>query len=300
MHSPLRYRYRTMDVFTTRQLEGNQLAVFPEANGLDAPTMQRIARELNLPETVFIFPPSGSEFPARLRIFTAARELDFAGHPTIGAGFVLVDERVAAPRDGRFAVEENIGAIAIRIDDGDPPKLWLTTPPIRDGRLVDRSVCATALGIDERDLLDLQPQVLDAGNPTLLIALRDASAVDRVTGDARSMGALRGPDGKLLCVLAFTPTPEGAYSRVLALDHGVVEDPATGSATGPLALYMMRHGLVAAEGGTHFVSEQGTKMGRRSMVHVHIKSPMGSDGIEVGGHVTPVAEATIALVEQDR
>ena len=299
MPSPRRYRYRTVDVFTTRQLEGNQLAVFPDATGLGPLTMQRIARELNLAETVFIFPPSAQEFAARLRIFTPLKEMDFAGHPTIGAGFVLVDEKTAKPRDGRFAVEENVGAIPIRVDDNDPPMLWLTTPPIRDGRLLDRSICASALGVDEHDLLDVQPQLLDAGNPTLLIALRDSAAVDRASVGTRSTEILRGSDSKLLCVFAFTPTPEGAYSRMFAPDYGVPEDPATGSSTGPLALYMMRTGFVAAKDGTRFISEQGTKMGRRSLLHVNINGPMGADGIEVGGNITPVGEAAITLTEED-
>src|ERR1044072_8922226 len=97
------YRYRVADVFTTRQFEGNPLAVFPNAEGLDQATMQRIARELNLSETVFISPP------ARFKIFTPLTELHFAGHPTIGAGFVMLDEKLAVPKDGRFVVQENIG-----------------------------------------------------------------------------------------------------------------------------------------------------------------------------------------------
>src|ERR1041385_5823201 len=151
------YRYRIVDVFTTRQFEGNPLAVFPNAEGLDRATMQRIARELNLSETVFIFPP------ARLRIFTPLIELDFAGHPTIGAGFVMLDEKIAVPKDGRFVVEENVGSVPIRVDGA---MLWLTTPPIRDGRIFDRAACANALGLPLSDLIEIEPQLLDAGNPT--------------------------------------------------------------------------------------------------------------------------------------
>jgi trans-2,3-dihydro-3-hydroxyanthranilate isomerase len=97
------------------------------------------------------------------------------------------------------------------------------------------------------------------------------------------------------CVFFFTPTDSGAYSRMFAPEYGIVEDPATGSSTGPLALYMMLNGLAPKASGTRFVSEQGTKMGRRSFLHVHIRGEMGSEAIEVGGHVTPVAEGSMVV-----
>jgi PhzF family phenazine biosynthesis protein len=89
--------------------------------------------------------------------------------------------------------------------------------------------------------------------------------------------------------------PEGAYSRMFALEFGVVEDPATSSSTGPLAAYMIRHKLVSPQAGTRFVSEQGAKMGRRSFLHVEIQAEQGADGIYVGGHVTPPVEAVMTL-----
>jgi trans-2,3-dihydro-3-hydroxyanthranilate isomerase len=289
------YRYRVVDVFTTRQLEGNPLAVFPNAAGLETETMQRIARELNLAETVFVLPPSDSEHAARLRIFTPGREMLFAGHPTIGASFVVLDEGIATARNGGFVLEENVGPISIRVEAGEPPILWLTTPPIREGRTFDGWVCADALGLSPDDVLDITPQLLDAGNPTLLVPLRDKHAVDRAGIDLRTTQALRGPDSEPMCVFVFTPTAEGAYARMFAPEYGVPEDPATGSSTGPLALFMMRHGLVSSVDGKRFTSEQGTKMGRRSILHVSIKGKMGRDGIEIGGSVAPVAVASMTL-----
>ena len=97
------------------------------------------------------------------------------------------------------------------------------------------------------------------------------------------------------CVFLFTPTPEGDYSRMFAHEYGVVEDPATGSSTGPLAAYMIRHKLTPPQAGTRLVSEQGTKMGRRSFLHVEIQGERGADGIYVGGHVTPIAEGVMTL-----
>lgn len=295
MPSSRTYRYRVVDVFTTRQFEGNPLAVFPEASGIGDVTMQQIARELNLSETVFIFPATSNKSVARLRIFTPGRELPFAGHPTIGTSFVLLDERASSLPDGGFILEENIGPVAVRVDRGDPPMLWLVTPPIRDGRIFDRSSCATALGLSLDDTLNVQPQLLDAGNPTLIIPLRDNAAVDRAWIDAPAIQTLRGKDSEPCCVFVFTPTAAGAYSRMFAPEFGVREDPATGSSTGPLALYMMRNGLASSVSGTRFISEQGTKMGRRSILHIHIRGDMGCEGIEVGGNVISVAEASITL-----
>jgi trans-2,3-dihydro-3-hydroxyanthranilate isomerase len=102
-------------------------------------------------------------------------------------------------------------------------------------------------------------------------------------------------DHELACVFVFTPTGEGAYSRMFAPEYGIVEDPATGSSTGPLASFMMRQGLVSGASGSRFISEQGRKMGRRSILDVHVMGQNGADGIEVGGYVTPVAEAIMKL-----
>lgn len=285
--TPQTYRYRVVDVFTEHPLEGNPLAVFPDARGLDTSTMQRIAKELNLSETVFVLPSNRSDCIAHLRIFTPAREMPFAGHPTVGASYVLLDEG-AAPRND-FLLEELIGPIPIRIEGGSRPLIWLRTPPVEEGRTVDRDICARALGLSPSDLANIPPQILSAGNPNLYIALKDIAAVDRAW--LSSVESLKAEPGELLCVFVFTRTPEGVYSRMFAPEHGVIEDPATGSATGPLAAYLMKHGLVSTEPGTRFISEQGTKMGRRSILHVYING----ESIEVGGCVTPLVEATMRL-----
>lgn len=289
------YRYRVVDVFTEHPLEGNALAVFPEAAAMDATTMQRIARELNLAETAFVLPPTRSDCAARVRIFTPAKEMLFAGHPTIGTAFVLLDEGLVPGKTGGFSLEENIGPVPVRVETGARPMLWLRTPSIQSGRCYDPALCASVLGLTTNDLLDLPPQRLNAGNPTIFVALRDEAAVDRAWLDLTGMRQLRGSDTELACVFVFTPTAQGAYSRMFAPEYGVAEDPATGSSTGPLAAFMMRHGLIANADGTRLVSEQGTKMGRRSVLHVHVHGESGADGIEVGGHVTPLVSATMRL-----
>jgi trans-2,3-dihydro-3-hydroxyanthranilate isomerase len=281
------FRYRVVDVFTEYALEGNPLAVFPDARGLSETMMQRIARELNLSETAFVLPSAHSDCVARVRIFTPAREMAFAGHPTVGTSHVLIEEGVALT--DRFQLEEKIGKVPIRVERSERPLIWLQTPPIAEGNQVDRNVCAQSLGLSSGDLLDIPPQILSAGNPELYVALKDIATVDRAY--LSSLGPLRAESDEPIGVFVFTPTSEGVYSRMFAPDHGVPEDPATGSATGPLAAYMIKHGLVSGKAGTRFVSEQGTKIGRRSILHVLITS----EGIEVGGYVTPLVEATMSL-----
>jgi len=289
------YRYRVVDVFTERVLEGNALAVFPDASGLDGALMQRIARELNLPETTFVLSPTRADCTARVRIFTPLKEMRFAGHPTLGTAFVLRDEGYVPVKTGDFVLEEEVGTVPVRVDASEQPMFWLRTPPIETGRHYDAALCATVLGLDRSDLLDCAPQRLSAGNPTIFVPLRNRDAVDRAWIDLAGMKTLRGADAEPVCVFVFTPMADGAYSRMFAPEYGIAEDPATGSSTGPLAVYMMRHGLVASIDGTRFVSEQGVKMGRRSSLYVQVHGDNGAIGIEVGGHVTPVASATMRL-----
>jgi trans-2,3-dihydro-3-hydroxyanthranilate isomerase len=288
--------YHVVDVFTQNQLEGNALAVFPDARGLDAATMQRIARELNLSETTFVLPPQAATAAAQVRIFTPFSEMRFAGHPTIGTAYVVRELGLVARDLAGFVFEEGVGPVRVRVEPGDDPMLWLETPPIAKGRSFDRAQCARVLGLNEGDLLDGVPcDVYSAGNPNLYIALRDAGAVDRIALDTVALSALLADEPEQVCLFAFAPASYGAYSRMFAPELGVVEDPATGSATGPLAAFMMDHGLADTAAGTRFVSEQGTKMGRRSLLHVLIRGDHGSEAIEVGGHVAPVATGTMTL-----
>jgi len=127
----------------------------------------------------------------------------------------------------------------------------------------------------------------------MFIGVRDKAAVDRAWLDLAGLRTLKGGDAEPMCAFVFAPTAVGAYSRMFAPEYGIAEDPATGSSTGPLASYMMKHGLVSSAAGTRLVSEQGTKMGRRSILHVQIHGEHGADGIDVGGYVTAVSEATM-------
>ena len=290
------YRYQVVDVFTQVPLEGNPLAVFPDAADLPAPVMQRIARELSLSETVFIVGTRRDDCVARLRIFTPGKEMDFAGHPTVGTGFLLVQHGFVAPQTRHFQVEENVGAVPISVDEQDPAMLWLRTPSVQDGPTIERENAATLLGLAPSELAHPTPQILSAGNPTLFVALKDKPAVDKASLEGSAWTAIKRqhhPDP--MCTFVFAPTPDGAYSRMFAPDYGIAEDPATGSSTGPLAVYMMRHGLTSPRAGHRFVNEQGARMGRRSLLHVRVHGESGKDGIDVGGFVTPVIDGEMHI-----
>jgi trans-2,3-dihydro-3-hydroxyanthranilate isomerase len=287
------YRYRAVDVFTTVALEGNPLAVFTDARGLDPATMQRIARELNLSETTFVTPPSAPGATARVRIFTPHLEMPFAGHPTLGTAFVLRDDGRAGDE---LVLEENIGNIPVRVEHaGQHERFWLTSPPITFGARVAPKVAATALGLDEADLLPgTSPEFATVGPTFLYVALRDRGTVDRASLTShviRDAVPNHGP----LQVFVFAPDGDGAYSRMFADEAGIVEDPATGAATGPLAAYMLRHGLSPRINGGMIVSEQGTKMGRRSLLYALTHVDGDDVRIEIGGSVVAVAEGTLML-----
>jgi trans-2,3-dihydro-3-hydroxyanthranilate isomerase len=286
--------YHIVDVFTTTPFEGNALAVVTDASQLDTQTMQRIAREFNLSETTFIVPGAARNGATRVRIFTPNFEMEFAGHPTIGTAYVMRRLGIVSQDSRSFTLDENVGPVKVRVDRGDDPLLWLTTPPIRTLRTFTCEECAAAIGLSPSDLLANVPcELLTAGNPTIFVALRDAATVDRAAIDSVAICSLAEQTGMPTVIFPFAPVASGAYSRMFAPELGVTEDPATGSSTGPLAAFMMKYGLIGNDDGTSFISEQGTKMGRRSFLHVMIHGKNGSDGIEVGGNVRHIATGSI-------
>jgi trans-2,3-dihydro-3-hydroxyanthranilate isomerase len=289
------YRYVVVDVFSTEPLAGNPLAVFPDAAEIDETTMQKIARELNLAETVFVLPATRKDYAARIRIFTPTKEMAFAGHPTVGAAFVLLQENIVPRASSNFILEEQVGQVRLRVEAGRRPLIWLRMPPVREEKVYDSSLCASVLGLEPQDLLPTSPQRLSAGNPTVVVAAKDNTAVDRAWLDSAGLKTLKGTENEPFCVFLFALIPDGVYSRMFAPEYGIPEDPASGSCMGPLAVYMMRHDLIPNAGDARFVNEQGTKMGRRSLLHVEVRGKGAADGIFVGGHVTPIVEAVMTL-----
>jgi trans-2,3-dihydro-3-hydroxyanthranilate isomerase len=289
--------YHLLDVFTSLPLQGgNPHAVFPDATGLDAEAMQRIARELNLPETSFIILQESSDSRTRVRIFTPDAELPFAGVPTIGAGYVMRAVGIVPRSSKNFVLQENVGDVAVRVDEGEDPVIWLMTPPIEKLGEYPREGCAAMVGLQAEQLVaDVPCELLSAGNAFIFIAVDCPAIVDQARLDLAVFEQIVKDRSTPTQVFVFAPTDTGAYSRMFGPQIGVAEDPATGSATGPLALFMMKHGLAQSANGTRFVSEQGTKMGRQSFLHVHVHGERGGGGIDVGGHVAELAKGVMSI-----
>jgi trans-2,3-dihydro-3-hydroxyanthranilate isomerase len=288
-----------VDVFTERPLAGNALAVVLDGRGLANAEMQAIAREMNLAETTFVLPATRPECAAHVRIFTPGRELPFAGHPTLGTAWVLASHGLVPRGTRRFALEEGIGPVPVELE-GDPSQpgfVWMRQHDAVFGpEIHDRAGIARTLGVVVDDLRPGVPvHTASTGNTFLFVPLRDRAAVDRAALDPRGLPevaaalgvfifAIDGADGRRL------------YSRMFAPHSGVPEDPATGSAGGPLGAYLVRHGLVRGSGELSLVSEQGTKMGRQGFVHIRLQA-RGTEAtdLRVGGGVVPVLEGRLRL-----
>ena len=274
------YRYLHYDVFTDTAFEGNQLAVFPEPQGLSSEQMQTITREMNFSECTFIFPPETAGTDVRMRIFTPGEELPMAGHPTIGSTFVLVKEGVIKPGQERFVFGLGVGPTPVSLEwKGNALDFaWMTQKnPAFGGTIDDRAGFAKAIGVESADLAAPAPQAVSCGVPFLFAALATRTAVDRVAIDLRAYAAVCKASGvETLPLFIFTTdrggsnSDEAVYSRMLAPGFGIAEDPATGGASGPLGCYLFKQHLVAREKLAHIVSLQGVQMKRPSRIHISI------------------------------
>ncbi len=299
---PLSYLH--YDVFTAVPLLGNQLAVFTDARDLDAARMQAIAREMNFSESTFIFPSERPDTDIRMRIFTPWNELPMAGHPTIGSTFALARSGVIAAGTGRFVFGLNIGPIPVDLEwtDGALSFAWMTQRAPTFGPIVsDRAPVAAALSLEVTDLADNLPvQEVSCGLPYLLVALKNHQAVDRAVSDKAGFGRLCEACGLDLPIFLFAvggPSPsDTVYGRMFAPEFGIVEDPATGSACGPVGCYLVEHGLVTGAAAQSIVISQGVAMGRASRIHVAIDGRPGAiDRVRVGGEAVLVGRGELLV-----
>jgi trans-2,3-dihydro-3-hydroxyanthranilate isomerase len=249
-------QYVHLNVFANRPFTGNQLAVFLDAEGTDDKRMQRIANEMAFPETTFVFPPEVSETDARVRIFTPSRELPMAGSPTVGTTFALAGAGRLRTGADTTVLGLAIGPTTVGLEWGQNSLrfAWMKqTIPTFGPIVTDTVAVAAALGIQPRDLVggDLPVQVASSGLSFLYVALISRAAVDAAAVDrAKLCALLRVLDLEELPVFVFSPEPadDGAtvYSRLFAPVLGIPEDPATGSASGPLGAYLLNYNAVSA------------------------------------------------------
>ena len=294
-------RFATLDVFTIARFAGNPLAVVLDSDGLDTGAMLAIAREFNLSETVFVHPPATPSHRARLRIFTTACELPFAGHPTVGTAVLL------AILDGRsgmteLVLEEPIGAVHCRVqpmasDSGraefDVPRL-----PAREAGDGNRDAMAAALGLRAADIeAEAWPvERWSAGNPFTFVPVGGLDAVQRCRVDlARFDDAFRGSHAAAAFVFWREATGRHAdfHARMFAPGMGPIEDPATGSAVAAFAGYLAVHGGYG-DGEQRVRVEQGVEMGRPSLIELRMSLVGGRlTAASIGGHAVIACEGMI-------
>jgi trans-2,3-dihydro-3-hydroxyanthranilate isomerase len=302
------YRYLHLDVFTSRPFEGNQLAVFPEATGLSTDTMQRIAREMAFSETTFVLPRERPDTDVRMRIFTPGRELPMAGHPVIGSTVALAHDGLIARGQQRFVFGLGVGPLPVDLEWGDtyPSFVWMTQlRPVFGPTFDDVAAVARVLGVEEREIRDVGTPVqqISCGVPYVLVPMISREAVDRAAFNDLALRDLAlSPDVEpaffLFSVAARAAADEPtAYSRMFAPGVGVVEDPATGSASGPLGCYLLKHGLVTPDRARAMTSLQGVKMQRPSRLHISIAgTPDAITEVKVGGEAIVVGDGRLVAV----
>jgi trans-2,3-dihydro-3-hydroxyanthranilate isomerase len=298
------YRYLHYDVFTDHLFGGNQLAVVLDGRGLPPETMQAIAKEMNFSETTFVLPPEQPGTDVRMRIFTPGEELPMAGHPTIGSTFALARSGVIEPGCERFVFGLGIGPVPVSLTwTGDALSFaWMTQSlPTFSEPIPEPARAAAALSLSPAAVNGTghPVQVVSCGVPFLFVPLTTRSAVDNAVANREALDALlKGAKTRAHGVFLFSAERRGeratVYSRMFAPDAGISEDPATGSASGPLGCYLVRHKIVPPEKAKAMLSLQGVKMGRPSHVHISIGVENAKiASVRVGGEAVLAGEGTL-------
>ena len=298
------YRYLHYDVFTDHLFGGNQLAVFLDGRGLSTETMQAIAKEMNFSETTFLLPAEKQGTDVRMRIFTPGEELPTAGHPTIGTTFALARAGVIERGRESFTFDCGIGPVPVAMtwNGDDLGFAWMTQAlPTFSDPLPDPGRTAAALSLSPAAVAGTghPVQVVSCGVPFLFVGLTTRSAVDNVVVNPTALAELlRATNSNAHGVFVFSAQPGDAratvYSRMFAPELGVMEDPATGIASGPLGCYLVRHKIIQPEKAEAMISLQGVKMGRPSHVHISIGVKKGEiASVQVGGEAVLAGEATL-------
>jgi trans-2,3-dihydro-3-hydroxyanthranilate isomerase len=303
----MRYQFYTADVFCDRIFGGNPLAVFPQAQGLSGEQMQKVAREFNLSETVFVLPPETAQGTRRLRIFTPTSELPFAGHPTIGTAYVLAAiGEIASEDTTNIVFEEGVGAVPVKIitQAGKPVYSELTAAQLPQFGSPPPAVAelASMLSLETADLLNDKdyPQAISCGVPFLFIPLRDRTALAKAKLNRdRWQQLLSNYWTTSVYIFCYDPELPGSSIRARMFDpaFGIEEDPATGSAATALAGYLGSRDRTS-DGTLKWAIEQGFEMGRSSILQVEAdKTNNQIQEIRVGGASVLVSEGVMEIPE---
>ena len=278
------YRYVVADVFTDRPLEGNQLAVFTDARHLREELLQPLARELKFSETVFVY-PAENDGHAKMRIFTPAAEVPFAGHPTLGTAFVL-----GGPLQlGEIKLETGVGTVPVTLEREGARIVFgrMSQPVPKIEQFDDQANLFAALGVEGSEL---PVELYDNGLRHVYVCLPSTDDVARLEPDFKRLSA----NGPFLCVSTIAGSGTTWKTRMFAPGGGVDEDPATGSAAGPLCVHVVRHGLVPP--GEEIEITQGVEIDRPSKLYARVEGAREQiERVEVGGSAVIVARGEFKL-----
>jgi len=294
---------RHVDAFTATPLEGNPAAVV-DGEGLSPETMQRIALNQHLSETVFLLPPETAGTHARLRIFTPAVEVPFAGHPTLSAAHIIISERRVPLRDGEaLRLETGAGVIPVEVTGGDSPLYTMTqaTPQFREQPfpLDEIAVC---IGLTPGDVV--RAEYVSTGFRWLIAQLASLDVMLRVRPNFHEIAA-RKMEVSIFCMGAQSSDAH-VHVRAFGPASGVDEDPVTGSANGCIAAFIAKHGLMPPrDGAIRYTAEQGLEMGQPGRVYAAVTAPGGERlrgsvlpeqmEVHIGGHAVTVLEGVLLL-----
>jgi trans-2,3-dihydro-3-hydroxyanthranilate isomerase len=302
------HRFYQLDVFADTPLAGNPLAVFPDGDGFSDDVMQALAREMNLSETSFV--TNSDRATKRVRFFTPTAEIPLAGHPTIGTWWLLVElEMLDIPRDGTVRVTQETGGGVLPVDlclsDGTPTQITMTQPLPEFGALVsDVAQLGRVLGGDEHTVPEHPiAQVVATALPQLMVPIASLETLQELPsgGTGGNLAAYLRDLGTdcAMCYTVDTVDPDATvHCRMFAPGLGVPEDPATGSAAGALASYLVWHGIVAPHDGVGtVVVEQGLEIGRPSSIHAEIVVGNGGEihEVQVGGQAVTIISGEVTL-----
>lgn len=302
-------KFYQADVFTGQPFGGNPVAVFPDAHGLADYQLQRIAREMNLSETVFVLPPMDQAAVVRLRIFTPTQEIPFAGHPVLGTFFVLAQLGLIAVTDGvtRVMQECNIGLFPVELhaEDGELTRVVMTQPkpeflgPV--DAIEDVYKIASALGLPKYAITDMKwpIEVVSTGLPVLIVPLRTLTAVRSIQLNAPAIVDVCsqfGANGVMAFTTVTVEPSATVHARMFAPSIGILEDPATGSAGGALGAYLVQNGAADVAPTTEIIVEQGYEIERPSQIFVRVESDDDIiQTVKVGGQCVMVVEGTLTF-----
>ena len=300
-------KFYQADVFTSQPFGGNPVAVIPDAQGLNDDELQQIAREMNLSETVFVFPPTDKAAVARLRIFTPTQEIPFAGHPVLGTFFILAELGIIPVKESitRLMQECNIGLFPVELhaEDGQVERVVMTQPkpeflgPV--DAVEDLYKIAGALGLAKHVIADTKwpIEVVSTGLPVMIVPVRTLTAVRSIRPDASAITDICrrfGANGIMVFTTVTVEPSATVHTRMFAPSIGILEDPATGSASGALGAYLVQNGVVDVAPTTEIISEQGYAIDRPSRIYIQVESEDDIiQSVKVGGECVMVVEGTL-------